>query len=263
MHGFIAFFDILGYRNFLRNNSATESAKEVLGVISEIDKRVYKQCTPAKLNADDQRAFDSMRKSTDWLTFSDTIVLTTAVEENLTPSERVFRAMYFLMHSASVVSAMFLNGLPVRGALHYGSYVFEKTCIAGTGIVDSYDMCSGLDLATAIVSDECMNEFRAAVKAGKIWEAVLSLLVTPYLIPTKIGEVKGHVLDWWGIVAQAAEKDASPSTIDQIVWSAFWKHGKDISETAESKVSNTLKLVRYLVIRKEKREQSITTKEKK
>ena len=252
MQGYIGFFDILGYRSFLRNNSATESAQSVLKLISSIDQRVLKRNTPVGMSDTQKARFESMRTNTNWLIFSDTILLTIQIEEGLSKDEHAYRAMYFLMHCASVVSEMFLDGLPVRGALHWGSYVFEQTCIAGTGIVECYDMCSGIELSTACVSDSCMEHLTEAASVAAMWKALLHAFVTPYLIPMKTGETKGHVLDWW-LIAEPRLDESIRVDIDQAVWSAFWKHGKDISTTVDSKVLNTIKLARFHATRRKKK----------
>ncbi|SEF97938.1 hypothetical protein [Nitrosomonas ureae] len=42
MKGIIGFFDILGYQNFLENNSEIEYAKKIIELIERLQKTFYK-----------------------------------------------------------------------------------------------------------------------------------------------------------------------------------------------------------------------------
>ena len=79
MKGFIVFFDILGYQNFLENNSATESALEVLKIITGIPVEV-KEFT-ARVAGTTRPADKSLSNALTHLVFSDTIVFTLAYPE--------------------------------------------------------------------------------------------------------------------------------------------------------------------------------------
>jgi len=127
MRGLIGFFDILGYQNFLENNSATESALNVLKIITDIPKEIKHLNKQVAKTTPDIKDFDDHLKH---LVFSDTLVFTLDYPENV-DAEWIDNARVFIeAASAALTAKMFENGLPVRGVIHEGDFITKDMCFA-------------------------------------------------------------------------------------------------------------------------------------
>lgn len=150
MNGLIGFFDILGYKSFLVNNSATDTARKVLNIINNVPEKVvgfhrdvYKSATSP------YREFGAALRH---LVFSDTIVFLLPYEENQ-ENEWIDIARFFMADTSAILAAeMFKEGLPIRGVIHEGEFIHENMCMAGLGIVDSYQLCELLNFSGLVYS---------------------------------------------------------------------------------------------------------------
>ena len=78
MNGLIAFFDILGYKSFLENNSATETAEKVLKIINDTPETVKAGVSLTwqnKAKDDPEKYIQEISERFNYLVFSDTVVL--------------------------------------------------------------------------------------------------------------------------------------------------------------------------------------------
>lgn len=124
MKGLIGFFDILGYQNFLENNSATDSAQKVLDMITEIPKKVKNigLTTAELLPEKDNHYFIKFTENFNHLVFSDTVVFTLNYPVDA-DSVWIKKAQHTMSYYASILMAnMFRNGLPMRGVIHEGDF---------------------------------------------------------------------------------------------------------------------------------------------
>jgi hypothetical protein len=249
MKGSISFFDILGYRNFLENNSAIETAEQVLKFIAsagdETSSDLRKNFGDNKENT--RQVLDEVRKNCNWIVFSDTIIHTVQ-NEFRTERGPLFRGPLLLEALASAVvlqSKMFVYGLPTRGVLHFGEYLSHENCLAGRALVEAYGLLEKVDFAGVIISNEFMAELNAfsAVDNGQLMKYIGKNLVE-YLVPFSDGtERKMWILNFTADVWN--DEPMKSVDISQLVHEKFWTFGKTISIKVDRKVQNTEKLLRY------------------
>jgi hypothetical protein len=254
MTGLIAFFDILGYQSFLENNSASESALEVLDLITRI---------PAEPMATTAKAWKrlhteypgsvaaSVEASLKHLIFSDTIVLSLPYPDPSVESWQVKSLTYLSSIAAMLSAAMFVKGLPLRGAIVEGDFVAKDMCLAGQAVVEAYRLCESLDFSGVVISPGVMG---GAVLSTAVGADVAVLMPTadkvllPYLSPLNGGSEKRLVhVNWLALLDEVQMKDCL-SDIDSFVLRSFWAHKKDCPLSVDKKIHNTQKLVRRLAI---------------
>lgn len=150
------------------------------------------------------------------------------------------------LHIASILlwRRMFENGLAIRGVLHAGEFYVENSCFAGKAIVEAYDFEQDLELSACIYSEKAFDEI---LELSKEYEHLRSILITnaiPYLVPRKrIDSKRIRVIN-----PLSLSIDTSPlyiqKDIQQFVHESFWKHDKDITESAKNKLTNTIQFLR-------------------
>lgn len=263
--GFIGFFDILGYQNYLINNDSITGANQVIKVLNSLKdeipnklKKMYKH--PANI---------SIIKNLNFLIFSDTILISIENKTSKNLSEKVvsnIRSIILLTATNLLVQKLFKYGLPFRGVINYGNYIIEDYCFAGNVIVESYQLTNKLDVATVVISDNFMltventlseiqqeidnitdnKRKKSYLNAVESLNGIYATNLADYLIPYNDGsEEKMKTLNIFNAL-ELSKNDSS--NIPQFVHNIFWKHKKDIPKSAQNKVDNTVKLLRYLKI---------------
>jgi len=233
-HSLVAYFDILGYQSFLKNNSALETAEKVFQLVKSSPKEAIKHWSNPDSLKDDQDwkiVIDSIQS----LVFSDTIVVSCPIAES-GPTELQIALLAGVAKNISF--SMFTNGLPLRGVITMGSFIFEDTCIAGRAVVDAHSLSQTLDVAGVAFSpilSKYMDEHPLEISKGKsLW----NLLHPYYLFPLKNqSELKVRVVTWNDLNKEA---DSTKQ-----VREAFWKWEKDIPISADNKVHNTAKMLDF------------------
>jgi hypothetical protein len=249
--GYIGFFDILGYQSFLENNEAELATSEVISIISNIGKYVTTtiqenmtrvSAAPQSENphAEFMREVEAIR----WLIFSDTVLMLMDDEgPDLFP--QLFRAMAFNLAAGVLFRHMFAFGLPLRGAIARGSFVYSNNCFAGRGVVESYRLASSLELSACAIHESFLDAGKNKMhpSVATFW----SVHLVPYLTPAHDGHKKITLLNH--LFAPPPETAKRKRNLRQKVLDQFWAHGKDIGPEADIKAANTDKFVRYLMHR--------------
>lgn len=243
MKGLIGFFDILGYQNFLENNSATESALEVLGIITGMPMEVkeFMESVTSTTRPEDK----DLQAALTHLVFSDTIVFTLSYPENI-EDEWINRAQTFMAVCSSVLAAeMFKKGLPIRGVIHEGDFITKDMCLAGKGIVEAYQLCESLNFSGVVYSQHLGNKLPAMrVNSGTTNDGKWNFT---YLTPIKGGsEIKLVNANWLNFIGSEGVSQLQ-NDIEKCVLESFWAHQKDCSNAVDSKVRNTVKVIRKML----------------
>lgn len=232
----VAYFDILGYQSFLKSNSALESAENVFNLVKSAPKLAVEFWSDEKFS-DEWKATTGTIRS---LVFSDTIVVSCPVSDS-GPTE--LQTVLIGGITQYISRKMFENGLPVRGAIALGSFIFNETCIAGQAVVDAHDLCQMLDVAGAAFSPDLS---RLVEKNWPISRHQWDKNFPYFLLPLKEGrEIRTH------LAVNPFLNDTRDSTV--IVREAFWKWDKDIPSSADKKVHNTAKMLDFLKMQAEQR----------
>jgi hypothetical protein len=230
----VAYFDILGYQSFLKNNadSEIESAEKVFKLVKSAPKEAvgFWLDVPPESNLG---KWKPVIESIQSLVFSDTIVISCPVPES---GPEAIHFMLLVGVAAHITVKMFKNGLPVRGAITLGSFIFDDTCIAGRAVVDAYNLCQTLNVSGTALSPDLSKliDEKCANDKELIWDRNYPY----YLFPlTDSKELKTRA-----VFCALPEKG---SNIDSEVREAFWKWSKDIPLSVDVKVSNTAKMLDF------------------
>jgi hypothetical protein len=247
MNGAISFFDILGYRNFLENNSAIETAEQVLKFIASAGKGVSQDLDDRFSGGEhsDIRAAIAVRSQ--WIVFSDTIIQTIRTDncEGDNPFLEIALLIESIACSAVLQYKMFNYGLPTKAVLHFGEYLAHENCLAGKAVVEAFTHLERVDFSGIIVTEAFMEMLREAEKSnfGVAVEDFRRRLVQ-YLVPLSDGsETRMWVLDF--TYRAWADEPLKSADLQQMVREKFWAFEKSISLRVEKKVQNTEKLLRY------------------
>ena len=241
MKGLIAFIDILGYQSFLENNSATDSARSVLKLVTDlprtVDARNRQKWQGFWKDKQDAQFYSDIK--VEHLIFSDTIVLlhSYAPEEAETDP---YKFIYFSLLSTELMAELFIAGLPSRGVIHEGEFINEGTCFAGRGIVEAYRACAELDFSGLVLSDKLTEWIPRQTEFNP------DVAFIDYLAPLRNGKEKRmRCLNWYRRFDSAKRAECDTDII-QFVSESFWQHRKDLPLAADSKIRNTCKLMRKL-----------------
>ena len=240
MNGLIGFFDILGYQNFLENNSAMKSALDVLEIITDMPKKInyFTSSITEHLLPGDRVLHESLSH----LVFSDTIVFTLSYPEDVDESWMNRARTFMASCSALLAAEMFEKGLPIRGVIHEGEFITKDMCIAGKGIVEAYRLCASLDISGIVFSQELGNKMLKLVDDES--KLVSSRFIFPYLTPLNNGsECRLVNINWFNYMFDFKHQN----DVEAYVLESFWAHQKDCSNAVETKLRNTTKLIRKML----------------
>lgn len=244
--GFVAFLDILGYQSFLEKNPAVDSALAVLKIINDIPAQQGSEFGESwmknETNLKDIAA--EVQNSCRHLIFSDTIVISVTHPEDASQKWQRAALAYICMFSARVAGVMFMNGLPVRGAIAKGSFVSVESCLAGSAVVSAYRLCSELDYSGVVLSEDISKVYNTEHRP--LFKSKNGKFTPTYLSPLK-GATEKHFqnLNWVTMLHESYRTELL-SDISGTVHRSFWGHNKDIPLSADRKLSNTIKAVLHL-----------------
>lgn len=243
MKGLIVFIDILGYQSFLENNSAEETAEEVLEMIENLPKQVGWEAARV-LNAYNlgKEPKIQMKQKLEHVVFSDTIVLLLKNEDKLDSPDP--RGMALIVNAAATLFAkLFSKGLPSRCVVHEGEFINKNACLAGRGVAEAYRLCGELDLSGVVFSETVRETFYGNKKINKKQAYIID-----HLVPFKNGKEKHLICINWYDHLEPDEQKFCDRDVIQFVSEAFWKHDKDIPISVDSKIRNTCKLIRKFIM---------------
>ena len=155
--GYLAVFDILGYREMTRDR---ESLVATIGQI--------------KKNKRTMKAFAEVDKNCTFSMFADTLVISSP--SSISPMFPVWCYAFF--------RAMLRSGMPLRGAIAKGDYFHDGNLYGGAALSDAHELAESLDFAGCILAPSA--EDLAASKSD--WFRLIS-------VPIKgAGKCKMYVL---------------------------------------------------------------------
>jgi hypothetical protein len=239
--GLVAAFDILGYRNFVRNNSVEEATDIVRGVLGRIPHEIH-ELIPTYLTVHGHQTTPLQGEIMCKL-FSDTIFLYTSYGEE-DQDRRSLRWLLFISSCLLLTGFMFHNGLPVRGAVERGRYYADDKFLVGIPILDAYAKSQDLDVAACVLLTEAQKDWQVQLQNINFENPGSAGLGAPYLIPLKQGRQEVlYALNFIHGADYMMKGDAS-----QLVHEKFSAHKKEVSTKEALKVENTEKLIRFLQI---------------
>ena len=231
-NSFVAFFDILGFKNMVEKNSHEDLMEiyeeylyENLNLTDKFFDPIYKFITP-----------EEEKNSLDIRTFviSDSIIL---IQNDM--SQRGF--LNLIAKCQVLLSSSLADGIPLRGAISYGPVTIIEnqrgTTIVGRGLTKAYSLEAIQQWSGGIVDKDCFELF-PGVKSqdfiNKMLENKKNPLIIKYNIPLKENKfISGYGFNWPQYDLLKDEND---------VKAAFTKHKKEIaSEKEQLMIENTVK----------------------
>jgi hypothetical protein len=241
--GLVAFFDILGYQNFLKQNEpelAAEKISEFVRKVKDFPKDTFiKLITPGKHEkAEVNQSITGFLNEITCLIISDAIILTLEVDNSQTADAGI-RKTYFTIYCSMLFNELFSDGFPPRGAIEYGDYILLNTqdsqLFAGKPIVDAYQSAINLDLSACQISDSL----------GEPPTALENHTYVRYNTPLKTGGEKELklLMSFYFDVQENTYHNISDLT--QFVVDSFTAHNKMIDKSVQNKIVNTELFLRY------------------
>lgn len=234
--GLVAFFDILGYQNFLEKNEPEIAAEIIAEFIENL--KSFQSETYLTIMAPMRDSVKPIIEKIVPIVISDSILLTLETDKG-NKREYADTQATFLLYCTRFFKELFLYGLPPRGAIEYGEYVLiENQIFAGRPIVRAFQSATNLDLAACQVSDSL----------GDLPQSLRNVAYTNYNTPLRTGEEKELVL-LMPFNLRDDEKDELTLNkipdVKQFIMRSFCAHYKMINREVQKKISNTEFFLRY------------------
>jgi hypothetical protein len=250
MNGLIAFFDILGYQSFLENNLAAESTERVLQLINDIPPKTKSELSELWLSLFKEKDGVILKEVADALNlliFSDTIVLSITYPTNVSREWKTEASGFLGAVAGKLCKNMFIEGLPVRGAIVEGEFIMKDFCLAGKAVVDAYKLCESLDFSGVVFGSSVYKENEKNLHTfdneGSIFHHLTSL---------KNGKEERMFHMNWLVLMNQDEQNFLKADVETFVLRSFWAHNKDCPRGVDEKIKNTVKLIRRYLIQLER-----------
>lgn len=260
--GFVGFFDILGYKSFLES-SITDVTFKVINILNGLPARNAEEAKKhlglrdgmvesAKVQGSED-FFDRIRRQLSRVTYlvvSDSILIRCPYDEDR-ETEKPWQAVMFLLAANILQRVMFDEGLPLRGAIAFGEYVFVDHIFAGKPIIHAHTLGQSLDLAATVLHETAESEFNRLIELNSGTEEFLrggpKYEIRPlvrHATPVKNKGTPGLLclnLAWPTISNSLNGVD-----LREFVHEQFLAHNKRIELTAISKLENTERFLCFL-----------------
>jgi hypothetical protein len=147
-NGLIGFFDILGYKEIIKQNQVVRVASIIEEIFLEAlrESQDAHKCVTSLINQEACQHF----------VFSDSILVFLPLERSPNSDTQTAESL-FASHCAGLITKCFWEGLPVRGALAYGKCYFKKAdgvvCFAGQAIIDAHLCAESLEFSGCVVAE--------------------------------------------------------------------------------------------------------------
>ena len=240
--GLVGFLDILGYQNFIDNNSVEKAVDILSNVFKGLKEAVVNdyRSTWAGPAAANKRFEDVIIQ-----TLSDTIIFHLA-----TPEQDILISDWMtLLQTVRVTQRrLFDNGFPSRGTVASGKFFFGDGFLVGKPFMDAYRLTQSLEFAGVVLTSQTLIRLKADLK--KRQKSIQDFVGgVEFLAPLKDGrEVKMLCL------CPLRRREIGTEVCRDIagmVHRAFWQHQKDVPASVDMKINNTIKFWRFWICRKE------------
>jgi hypothetical protein len=233
--GLLAYFDILGYQNFILHSNIQLMAKIIHEVILPVPDFVRNEIAKKLAIGDAAWTAEVMAKCIGKpVVISDSIVWDISFKPSLKEGKYP-QWLLFIGGCCHLQRLMFDQGLPLRGAISYGEYYIEKGCFAGKPVVDAHGVSSKLDLVGCGLTLQAEKELPAGDFGGI--DALGGLLET-YTTPLKGCKAPNMKLLNWAFPGGTLLKPFGDDIRGRVVES-FSRYGKPIPIEVYDKVTNT------------------------
>lgn len=254
--GFVAFFDILGYGSFLESG-ITDVTFKVVDILDGLPERIN-----VALESHLGKPIVDCGSNINWamnrvksLVISDSILLRSSYDESCVVSKPL-QAFAFLVTASVLERMMFEEGLPIRGAIAFGDFIFVRNIFAGKPIIDAHNLGQSLDLAACAIHPTAEIEFKTLITIAPDMENCFDdgptglRHVVRYPTPIKKDKVELQLLlnlAWPTLKEYPPLKDRTNPR--RYIEEQFSAHNKKIGANEILKVENTEKFLHFLANR--------------
>jgi hypothetical protein len=230
-NSFVAFFDILGFKNLVEKNNHEDLIniyRETLYTSLDLTEK-YANPSYTGITLEQEKESTSIRT----FVISDSIIL---IQERIT-----VQGFFFLLARCQILlSTSLVDGIPLRGAVSYGPVsIIENrgTTLVGRGLTKAYTLETSQNWSGGMIDPECfkiLNPQNPQIIIQSLLKDKRNPLIVKYNIPLKdLKYVSGYGFNWPTHVYLKSESDVRKS---------FTKHKKEISSSKEElMIENTLK----------------------
>ena len=243
---YIAFLDILGFKELVRQNPHEDLIKIYDNLFSVANGLALSSGQFVSIKTDDGRSYstpDYSKASVNSLIVSDSVLFWTNDD-----SPQSF--IDILVCTGKLLSNAIFMGLPMRGSLGIGPLSFRLSVIRnnpsiitsslfGLSVVNAYEKEALLDWSGCFISSDCLEYYKSLIESptySREWQ-IESLIKTHYLLSTEVPD-KNNVSHPC-IAVNWPRMNRSRITEDQVRQS-FTQHKKSANDSTKRKISNTL-----------------------
>ncbi|MFA7380239.1 MAG: hypothetical protein WC150_07250 [Bacteroidia bacterium] len=175
---FVAFFDILGFKDLVNRNSHADVLKKLKALKDKLSDLQKKTELPL-LKADEIN-----QNQTRSVTFSDSIILFSN-GASILDAKKIIYDSYFILRTAII------NKIAIKGAISFGEITvdFDNNLFFGQPIIDSYLLHEELEMINVVIDNYA--EVRISNLKGN--EEINKVLID-YKVPMKFGKAKHKLL---------------------------------------------------------------------
>lgn len=187
IEAYIAYFDLLGFKDFILRNDSNEISRRFYHVMRDIEHSLgegnFQPVRNSTLYA------DLSHSKLNCLCISDTIIFwTTDLDiENLKELLRVS----FDFNRQMVLYNFPLRGVVLKGLLKYKSSIetnsqgslFNLSSLMGIGIVEANIKSENLNWSGTVIDDSLFEDFNSRLEAEKVFEEYAKKYMVPYKSP--------------------------------------------------------------------------------
>ncbi|SRX51959.1 hypothetical protein [Aequorivita sp. CIP111184] len=204
-NSFIAFFDILGFKNLVEKNSHEDLKiiyEDMIYQSLELAEKYWNMIYPNITPNEEKKTLDIQT-----YVISDSIIF---IQNSITE-----RGLLYLISVCKVfLSATMGDGIPLRGAISFGPVTIENkrgTTVFGLGLTRAYELESQQQWSGAIIDKECFEIIPQIEKHSKLIDRLLQNKINPlivkYMVPLKTGLSEQFAFDWTEYAFLKTEKD--------------------------------------------------------
>ncbi len=249
--GVVAFFDILGYKAFLKHSQSDEVATLVVKTIANAEDAVLSYFEKTSDGEEDAKEFMGHARAVTWVVFSDTLLLLCPFETSMSQVD-VVRRWHVVILSAQILSKyMFGVGLPLRGCISYGDFIHEGNCFAGKTILEAYEFAESLQVAATVIHPTAFDELRSTVEPFALRQdptakLILMRSLVRYEVKMASAVQQLHTLNFLIVKGITGVPSAWVGDCNEIVMRSFTQHNKTLGEKEQAKAENTTAYLRFL-----------------
>ena len=259
--GFVGWFDILGYEQFLEKNAkdlahCVEVIQEVIAkaereVMGEFKDSILARVPPEK---HEEKAFlHEVQRLTKWVVFADTVVLALPVQAEDIWQAR-FRIATFLHLSKSLFIHFLGSGLPVRGAISFGTFYMSEhpALFAGEPLVKAHQWADNQAWTGCVLTPGAENIFNQIIAESdpenrKLLAGYVMRWITKPILPDFVTAEETMLCLKWPRKIGGFQTEAE---LLALIEKQFSRHGKDaqdetVKAKVKAKIENTIKFARH------------------